>query len=64
MGTVKLGVLTDDLTGAVDTGAQFAKGGLHTTLMLSPAKPLPAEVAVLSTDSRGETPAEACLRTM
>ncbi len=54
---VELGIIADDLTGAMDTGVQFAKGGLHTVVMLAEGELPPAEMAVVSTDSR-DLPAE------
>ncbi|MFC4802252.1 four-carbon acid sugar kinase family protein [Neobacillus sp. GCM10023253] len=53
---VKLAVIADDLTGANDTGVQFAKQGLNTTVLfaetqLQPAH-LSADVIVLNSDSR------------
>ncbi|MBC7261536.1 MAG: hypothetical protein H5T63_05950, partial [Chloroflexi bacterium] len=56
---IELGIIADDLTGAMDTGVQFAKQGLHTVVMLC-AQELPsAKVVALSTDSRDEPAAEA-----
>lgn len=56
---VKLAVIADDLTGANDTGVQFAKQGLNTTVLfaetqLQPAH-LRADVIVLNSDSRALT---------
>lgn len=56
---VKLAVIADDLTGANDTGVQFAKQGLNTTVLfaetqLQPAH-LSADVIVLNSDSRALT---------
>jgi uncharacterized protein YgbK (DUF1537 family) len=51
----RLGVVADDLTGAMDSGVQFAKLGLHTVVMLDDAEPPVAEVVVISTDSRDST---------
>mgnify|MGYP000336118029 CR=1 FL=1 len=46
-------ILADDLTGACDTGAVFARRGLNTVVRLDPAAPVPADgVVVISTDSR------------
>lgn len=53
---VKLAVIADDLTGANDTGVQFAKQGLNTTVLFSdtPLQPthLSEDVIVLNSDSR------------
>ena len=59
----RLGIVADDLTGAVDTGVQFARWGLHTLVMLENG-PIPeSEVVVVTTDSRDEPPEEAYRRT-
>lgn len=53
---VKLAVIADDLTGANDTGVQFAKQGLKTTVLFSDTQLQPAhlseDVIVLNSDSR------------
>ena len=49
---VELGIIADDLTGAMDTGVQFAKEGLHTVVMLGDGELPPVEMVVVSTDSR------------
>ncbi|MGQ9584744.1 MAG: four-carbon acid sugar kinase family protein [Anaerolineae bacterium] len=49
------GILADDLTGAMDTGSQFAQAGFQTRVHLSP-QPTDDEVAVLDTESRGDPP--------
>lgn len=55
----RLGIIADDLTGAMDTGVQFAKYGLHTAVALTEDCVLQADVVVLSTDSRALRPTEA-----
>jgi uncharacterized protein YgbK (DUF1537 family) len=55
----QLGIVADDLTGALDTGLQFSKWGLQTLVVLTGDVLHAAEVAVISTDSRAETTAEA-----
>ncbi len=55
----RLGIVADDLTGAMDTGVQFAKEGLHTVVMLGSGELPPAEMVVISTDSRDEPAEEA-----
>ncbi|MGE5855892.1 MAG: four-carbon acid sugar kinase family protein, partial [Syntrophaceae bacterium] len=55
-------VIADDLTGANDTGVQFAKQGLKTiVLMYVPAAPseLDEDVLVVDTQSRALSPTEA-----
>ncbi|RBW67958.1 four-carbon acid sugar kinase family protein [Bacillus taeanensis] len=53
---VKLAVIADDLTGANDTGVQFAKQGLNTTVLFSDTRLQPShmsgDVIVLNSDSR------------
>lgn len=53
---MKLAVIADDLTGANDTGVQFAKQGLNTTVLFSDTKLQPThfseDVIVLNSDSR------------
>lgn len=61
VGTVRLGIVADDLTGAVDTGVQFARWGLHTLVMLENSQVPETEVIVVTTDSRDE-PAEEAYR--
>ena len=48
----RFGIIADDLTGAMDTGVQFARVGLETALLFSPAHALPVQVQVISTNSR------------
>ena len=58
----KIVVIADDLTGANDTGVQFAKQGLKTLVLLrvpvSPSR-LDEDVLVVDTQSRALSPAEA-----
>jgi len=54
-----LGIVADDLTGAVDTGVQSAKAGLHAVVMLGDGELPPAEMVVINTDSRDEPAADA-----
>jgi uncharacterized protein YgbK (DUF1537 family) len=55
----ELGIVADDLTGATDTGLQFAKCGRRTSVCLSwPAGP-PCDVLVFDADSRHRPPGEA-----
>ena len=62
----KLVLIADDLTGAADSGIQFAKRGLSTVLLLEPGTHSDAEVIVLDTESRADSPtvARAKLRSM
>ncbi|NPV04473.1 MAG: four-carbon acid sugar kinase family protein [Syntrophaceae bacterium] len=58
----KIVVLADDLTGANDTGVQFAKQGLKSLVLISlPDSPsdLDEDVLIVDTQSRALTPAEA-----
>ncbi|MGE5592608.1 MAG: four-carbon acid sugar kinase family protein [Betaproteobacteria bacterium] len=57
----RLGIIADDLTGANDTGVQFSKHGLATTVLLdivaSPQRVISdADVIVINTDSRWSDP--------
>lgn len=57
--TPELGILADDLTGATDTGLQFAKSGRRTCVCLTwPSAPA-CDVLVVDTDSRNRSAAEA-----
>ncbi|WP_053362770.1 four-carbon acid sugar kinase family protein [Bacillus sp. FJAT-27251] len=53
---MKLAVIADDLTGANDTGVQFAKKGLNTTVLFADTQLQPShlneDVIVLNSDSR------------
>ena len=54
-----LAIIADDLTGANDTGVQFAKSGLKTHVVIAvdgSAPPMDADVVVLATDSRSLSP--------
>ncbi len=55
----KLAVIADDVTGAMDTGVQFARAGWATALLLSLQTEVHATVAVISTHSRDVDPARA-----
>ncbi len=63
---VRLGVIADDLTGANDTGVQFARRGARTIVPLDwhslSRLGRHADVLVLSTESRGLPPAVAAQR--
>lgn len=60
---MKLAVIADDLTGANDTGVQFAKQGLNTTVLFSDTQLQPThlseDVIVLNSDSRALSSKEA-----
>lgn len=58
---MRVAIQVDDLTGACDTGAVLAEGGLPTVVLLPEAgQPTEAlEVLVLDTESRRLLPAEA-----
>lgn len=57
-----LAVIADDLTGAMDTGLQFAKRGLQTLVSMSSRRVPDAEVVVVDTDSRDARASEARAR--
>jgi uncharacterized protein YgbK (DUF1537 family) len=48
----RFGVIADDLTGAMDTGVQFAGRGLSTRVQLTTAPSPSADAVILSTESR------------
>jgi len=52
----KLGIVADDLTGAMDSSGYFASLGFGTVVILDPGYPSEAEVAVVTTNSRAEDP--------
>ncbi|MBM7599160.1 uncharacterized protein YgbK (DUF1537 family) [Virgibacillus halotolerans] len=60
---MKLAVIADDLTGANDTGVQFAKKGLSTTVLFSDTQLQPTHLSedatVLNSDSRALNPRKA-----
>jgi len=58
-GDLRLAVIADDLTGAMDTGLQFAKRGLQTLVAMSHGVAHEAEVLVIDTDSRDARASEA-----
>jgi len=55
----ELGILADDLTGASDTGLQFAKGGRRTCVCLTWPTRSACDVLVLDVDSRNRSASEA-----
>jgi len=59
---LRLGIVADDLTGAMDSGVRLAKWGLQTLVLLISQGLPEADALVLSTDSRGASPAEAYRR--
>lgn len=54
-----LGIIADDLTGAMDTGLQFSKRGLETVVSLTWQALPDAQVVVADTDSRAASASEA-----
>jgi uncharacterized protein YgbK (DUF1537 family) len=51
-----LGIVADDLTGAMDSSGYFASLGLSTVVIMDPGFPSSADVVVISTNSRAEDP--------
>ena len=49
-----LGIIADDLTGAMDSSSHFASLGLSTAVILDSSFPLTADVVVINTDSRAD----------
>ena len=52
----RLGIVADDLTGAMDSSGYFASLGLGTVVILDPGFPATADVVVVNTSSRAEDP--------
>jgi len=52
----KLGIVADDLTGAMDSSGYFASLGYTTVVKLAPAYPAATDVVVITTTSRAESP--------
>ena len=59
MATKKLGIVADDLTGAMDSSGYFAHQGLSTVVILDPNFSSDADVVVINTNSRAEDPGTA-----
>lgn len=61
---MKAGIIADDLTGANDTGVQFARNGLRTYVSMSGEEPTRSDIDVLvvDTDSRALSSKEAYLK--
>ena len=57
-----LAVFADDLTGALDTGVQFAASGVKTAVTVGTAPPESCTVAVCDLETRHLSPAEAAAR--
>jgi uncharacterized protein YgbK (DUF1537 family) len=55
---MKIAVIADDLTGALDTGVQFTQWGYRTQLTDDPEDST-AEVTIINTDTRNKTPQKA-----
>jgi len=55
----KLGIVADDLTGAMDSSGYFARLRYSTVVLLDPSFPATADVVVITTNSRAEDPARA-----
>jgi len=59
---MRIAVIADDLTGALDTGVQFTQWGYTTQLIDSPEKAT-AEVIIINTDTRNKPTSEAYKKT-
>jgi hypothetical protein len=65
----RLGMVADDLTGACDTGGQFARWGFSTRIWLNfdlldfdklnPVEGMPTDLTVVTTNSRSDSPDQA-----
>jgi uncharacterized protein YgbK (DUF1537 family) len=57
---MRIGIIADDYTGSADTGVQFAKKGLKTTIVQEPSRIRDAftrsSVVVVDTESRSDSP--------
>ncbi|MBC7224101.1 MAG: four-carbon acid sugar kinase family protein [Anaerolineae bacterium] len=58
----KFAIIADDLTGAMDTGGQFAQAGFRTLVHIGQVGQPPGEIAVVDTESRETTPEDAARR--
>ena len=56
MPALALGIVADDLTGAMDSSGYFAARGLSTDVILDPSYSSDADVVVITTSSRAEHP--------
>jgi uncharacterized protein YgbK (DUF1537 family) len=59
---MRIAVIADDLTGALDTGVQFTQWGYATQLVETPDDTT-AEVIIINTDTRNKPPTEAYIKT-
>ena len=55
----EFGIIADDLTGALDTGVQFSKQGLHTIVVTGRYGPQECDVLAIDTESRADPPQKA-----
>jgi len=55
-GVARLALIADDLTGAADSGVQFAKRGFSTALLLNGESVSGTEILVVDTESRTDPP--------
>ena len=63
--TIRLLMIADDFTGALDTGMQFAKNGAATRVITDPDcsfEQMQAQVLVIDTETRHRSPQEAAAR--
>lgn len=58
----KFAIIADDLTGAMDTGGQFARAGFRTLVHFGRVGQPPGEIAVVDTESRETSPEDAARR--
>jgi uncharacterized protein YgbK (DUF1537 family) len=56
MPALKLGIIADDLTGAMDSSGYFAQKGFSTVVVLRLGRSLTEDVVVVTTDSRADEP--------
>ena len=56
---MRIGLVADDVTGAMDTGVQFVLGGMRAVILLDASEPPDVDAVAISTDSRALAPADA-----
>jgi uncharacterized protein YgbK (DUF1537 family) len=62
MGSKRLAIIADDLTGAMDSSGHLANQGLSTVVLLDAGYSTEADIVAVTTDSRAEDPKTACKR--
>ncbi|HEX2739021.1 MAG TPA: four-carbon acid sugar kinase family protein, partial [Rubrobacter sp.] len=55
MSQVQVAIIADDLTGAADTGVQFARAGYQSAVFFRPAEVLPDDLDAVAFDTDSRT---------